>query len=92
MATVTERHAGGRPAKSPGYWGKKVLAFSLPRGLSYLDMATRCDVSHSTFGEWMAGRATVPAYAVEILADLFGVPTDELRTTPPAKRRKRPAR
>lgn len=90
MATVGVRHLGGRPPKPPGYWGQKVLAHAAPRHLTYRDMAEALGVSTSTFGQWMSGDARIPAETVEVLADLFGVPTDELRTTPPARSRRRP--
>ena len=87
MATASEhRQLGGRPARTVGYWGRKVMAFAEPLGLTYRQMAKLCDVSTSTFGNWMAGEATVPSYAVEILSDRFGVSTDELRTTPKKRR------
>lgn len=92
MATVSERHVGGRPAKEPCYWGRKVLAHAARKRLTYSDMATALGVSTSTFGQWMSGHTRVPAETVEALADLFGVPTDDLRTTPPPKARKRPTR
>jgi hypothetical protein len=92
MATATDRHVGGRPTKEPGYWGRKVLSYATPLGLTYGDMATAIGVSPTQFGYWMHGAAKVPSFAVESLADLFGVPMDDLRTTPPPKTKRRPAR
>lgn len=90
MATVAERNVGGRPTRDPSYWGRKVLSFASRFSLTYADMSNELGVSASTFGRWMSGEACVPAVAVEMLADLFGVPTDELRTTPPRRlKRKR---
>jgi transcriptional regulator with XRE-family HTH domain len=85
MATVADKNVGGRPPKEPGYWGRKVLAHASRFGLTYADMAIACGASTSGFGQWMAGETRVPSVVVERLADLFGVPTDELRTTPPRR-------
>jgi hypothetical protein len=86
MATVTEKRVTENDHRPPGYWGKKVLRYSRPRRISYRQMAAICGVVPSTFGDWMAGISTVPSSAVESLADHFGVPTDELRTTPRPRR------
>jgi hypothetical protein len=87
MATGTRaKNPGGRPTRAVGYWGQKVAVMAEPLGLTYGDMAKLCKVSTSTFGNWMAGEATVPSYAVEVLADRFGVSTDALRTTPRKRR------
>jgi transcriptional regulator with XRE-family HTH domain len=64
----------------------RVLAFSAPKGLTRAKMAALCGVEPSTFGRWMANEAKVPLYAAEILAGAFGVPLDELRTIPHARR------
>ena len=85
------RHLGGRPAREPSYWGQKVLSHAARKRLTYTEVAHALGVSTSTFGRWMSGQARVPAETVEALADLFGVPTDDLRTTPPPKARRRRA-
>ena len=87
MATVSPRKKTGRPAKPVGYWGQNVLRFAEPLGLTYRQMAEVCGVSTSTFGHWMSGENTIPSAATERLADLFRVPMDMLRTTPPHRRR-----
>jgi transcriptional regulator with XRE-family HTH domain len=90
MASATRKsppaaHAGP-PPKPECDWGRRVLSFAKPRGMSRRQLAAVCGVDPSTFGRWMSGETTVPLYAGELLADAFGVSMDELRTLPKTRR------
>lgn len=80
MATVTGRHAGGRPRrKTPCAWGRRVEAMARTRGLSRTELAERVGITYVSLWGFLMGNSRPSLQTACKLADVLRVPLDKLR-------------
>lgn len=79
MATVQQRHAGGRPRKNqPCPWGLRVEALATKRGLSRRELAERAEITYEGLWALLMGKAKPRLETACKLAHALGVPVQKL--------------
>lgn len=80
MASVTDRHAGGRPRKrTPTDWGKMVDDLIGKRGLTRTKLAKKVGISYVSLWQFIMGLASPSFETAGKIADTLKVPVDKLR-------------
>lgn len=89
MATVSSRHAGGRPRELKRNWlGSRIDALAAQRGMTIHDLAKVSGVTPSSIHRIATGDTPDPKVStVKAIADVLGVTVDYLisRTATPAR-------
>lgn len=80
MATVSKRHAGGRPRMLPrSPIGQRIERFAVERGMHLDELAERAGIRGPTLNRIITGRIESPkASTVLALAKVLRVPLDRL--------------
>ena len=80
MASVSERHAGGRPREyDVCKWGQTVETLASKRGLTRSDLAKRVGIKPPSLWALLVGKSKPKFETVCKLADVLGVPVEKLR-------------
>lgn len=80
MASVSERHAGGRPRKTKVCkWGQTVESIAARKGMSRKDLAERIGIKPPSLWALLVGKSKPKFETVCRLADALGVKVEKLR-------------
>lgn len=80
MATVSERHAGGRPRQiKVCVWGKKLDALAEAKGWTRRDLADRAGITTVSLWALCVGKSKPKFETICKLADALGVQVTKLR-------------